>query len=194
MTTVSYGLTPWEKLFTNLRASRATELAAEYPSHIAAAWLEHSEIIANKHYRQITDADFERAAKSSAAKSGATVAQTAAESSGSDAKPAGTENEKDPEFPSLSPSCPPVYKCRVGGEGLESLPDSSGKAGLAVKSGADCGARFDDSAAAQAERTAAYPDLAAVVKAWPTLSADVRAAVLAMIPAANGATGRGAGE
>ena len=55
------GLVPWEKLFTNLRASRATELAAEYPGHVGAAWLGHSEIIANRHYRQVTDADFERA-------------------------------------------------------------------------------------------------------------------------------------
>ena len=28
--------TPWPKLFQNLRASRATELAAEYPGHVAA--------------------------------------------------------------------------------------------------------------------------------------------------------------
>lgn len=31
------GLEQWPKLFQNLRASRATELAAEYPSHVAAA-------------------------------------------------------------------------------------------------------------------------------------------------------------
>jgi integrase len=56
------GLATWPKLFQNLRASRATELAADYPAHVAAAWLGHSTIVANKHYWQVTDADYKRAA------------------------------------------------------------------------------------------------------------------------------------
>ena len=55
------GLTPWPKLFHNLRASRATELARQNPGHVAAAFLGHSTIVANKHYWQLTDEDFERA-------------------------------------------------------------------------------------------------------------------------------------
>ncbi len=55
------GLTPWPKLFQNLRASRATELAAEHPGHVAAAWLGHSTEVAQKHYWQVTDADYDRA-------------------------------------------------------------------------------------------------------------------------------------
>ena len=55
------GLKPWPKLFQNLRASRATELAAEHPAHVAADWLGHSTTIADKHYWQVTDADFDRA-------------------------------------------------------------------------------------------------------------------------------------
>ena len=55
------GLETWLKLFANLRASRATELAAEHPGHVAAAWLSHSTQIANKHYWQVTEADFEKA-------------------------------------------------------------------------------------------------------------------------------------
>lgn len=31
------GLSPWPKLFQNLRASRATELAAEFSAHVAVA-------------------------------------------------------------------------------------------------------------------------------------------------------------
>ncbi|MDO7678509.1 MAG: hypothetical protein MUQ48_08125 [Pirellulales bacterium] len=50
-------------MFQNLRASRATELGAEYPSHMTAAWLGHSTIVAQKHYWQVTDADFEKATK-----------------------------------------------------------------------------------------------------------------------------------
>ncbi len=60
------GLKPWPKLFQNLRATRATELAAEFPSHVAAEWLGHSQMVAQKHYWQVTDADFEKAAKASA--------------------------------------------------------------------------------------------------------------------------------
>jgi integrase len=55
------GIQPWPKLFQNLRASRATELAQEYPGHVAAAWLGHTTAVAQKHYWQVTDADFDRA-------------------------------------------------------------------------------------------------------------------------------------
>ncbi len=55
------GLTPWPKLFVNLRATRATELAKEHPAHVAAAWLGHSVKVATKHYWQVTDADFAKA-------------------------------------------------------------------------------------------------------------------------------------
>ena len=57
------GLEPWPKLFQNLRATRATELTAKYPEHVASAWLGHSKEIAKEHYWQVTDADFERAAQ-----------------------------------------------------------------------------------------------------------------------------------
>jgi integrase len=55
------GLVPWSKLFMNMRSSRATELAAEHPGHVAANWLGHSTMVAQKHYWQTTDADFDRA-------------------------------------------------------------------------------------------------------------------------------------
>ena len=55
------GLSPWPKLFQNLRASRATELAKEHPGHVAADWLGHSTAVAVKHYWQTTDDDFARA-------------------------------------------------------------------------------------------------------------------------------------
>jgi hypothetical protein len=55
------GLTPWPKLFHNLRASRETELAAEYPTHVVCAWIGNTERIAAKHYRQVTDDDFAQA-------------------------------------------------------------------------------------------------------------------------------------
>jgi integrase len=53
------GLKPWPRLFQNLRATRATELVAEHPAHVAAAWMGHSQLVARKHYLQVTDADFD---------------------------------------------------------------------------------------------------------------------------------------
>lgn len=66
------GLEPWPKLWANLRASRATELATEHPAHVAAAWLGHSTSVAQKHYWQVTEADFTKA-------TGGTIDETVAD-------------------------------------------------------------------------------------------------------------------
>jgi integrase len=68
------GITPWPKLFVNLRSSRETELVKDFPIHTVTAWLGNSPKVAMKHYLQVTDAEFERAAgveKKSAAKNAA---------------------------------------------------------------------------------------------------------------------------
>ena len=57
------GLPEWERLFQNLRESRANEIWSEYPRHVAAAWMGHSERVAMKHYLQVTDEQFQRALK-----------------------------------------------------------------------------------------------------------------------------------
>ena len=82
------GLTAWPKLFQNLRASRATELAAEHPGHVAAAWLGHSNTVADKHYRQVTDADFDRALRA------AKTLQSATETGELDGNGQNVESEK----------------------------------------------------------------------------------------------------
>lgn len=56
------GVAEYPKLFHALRATRATELAARHPAHVAAAWLRHSVAVASKSYWQVTDADYARAA------------------------------------------------------------------------------------------------------------------------------------
>jgi integrase len=57
----SAGLTPWPKLFTNLRSTRETELAREHPEHVVAKWIGNSVPVAREHYLQVTDDDFTRA-------------------------------------------------------------------------------------------------------------------------------------
>ena len=81
------GVAAWPKLFHNLRASRETELAATFPLHVVCAWIGNSALIAQKHYLQVTDADFERAAtddrecgRKSGAESGAVAVQKAVQS------------------------------------------------------------------------------------------------------------------
>ena len=58
---VRAGLQPWPRLWHNMRASRQTELAKTWPLHVVCSWIGNSKAIAQEHYLQITDADFERA-------------------------------------------------------------------------------------------------------------------------------------
>lgn len=62
------GIAPWERLFQNLRTSRQNELADEYPTHVATAWIGNSELVASRHYLKVKDSHYEQAigAKSSA--------------------------------------------------------------------------------------------------------------------------------
>ena len=57
------GLTPWPKLFHNLRASRETELAGEHPLHVVCQWIGNSQLIAAKHYLTVGENDFAKAAQ-----------------------------------------------------------------------------------------------------------------------------------
>ena len=46
------GLTPWEKLINNLRATRDSELKrAGYSNEKRTAWLGHSETVSKNHYQ-----------------------------------------------------------------------------------------------------------------------------------------------
>ena len=56
------GLKPWPKLFQNLRSTRETELAECWPEHVVCAWIGNSQAVARKHYLQVTEEHFERAA------------------------------------------------------------------------------------------------------------------------------------
>lgn len=56
------GLTPWPKLFHNMRASRTTELLTQgYPRHVVSAWSGNSIPVQEKHYAQVTDEHFDQA-------------------------------------------------------------------------------------------------------------------------------------
>jgi len=62
------GLTPWPKLYQNLRSTRETELVNEgSPVHFACAWLGNTPAVAFRHYLQKpTDEDNRKAARKAA--------------------------------------------------------------------------------------------------------------------------------
>jgi integrase len=95
------GVAVWPKLFQNLRASRETELAAEYPLHVVCAWIGNSALVAQKHYLQVTDADFARAASGGGAKSGAVAVQKAVQSADAGDCQQSPETQKAPEYKSF---------------------------------------------------------------------------------------------
>ena len=56
------GVPLWPKLFVNCRSSRETEILAIHPAHVVHKWIGHTAKVAQQHYLQVTDADFDRAA------------------------------------------------------------------------------------------------------------------------------------
>lgn len=108
------GVTPWPKLFQNLRSTRETELTETFPLHVVTAWLGNSQLIAAKHYLQVTDSHFQEATQN--------PTQNGTEMGETDGKPVIRplrENEKSPEFPGLSVSCRLLHKKTVPPTGVE---------------------------------------------------------------------------
>ena len=60
------GLKPWPKLWQNLRSTRRTELARDWPEYVVCSWMGNSRVIAREHYLQVTDEHFEQAAQNPA--------------------------------------------------------------------------------------------------------------------------------
>ena len=55
------GLEPWPKTFQNMRSTRETELAEEYPVQVVFQWIGNSPQVAAKHYLQVTEDHFKKA-------------------------------------------------------------------------------------------------------------------------------------
>jgi integrase len=102
------GLTPWDRTWHNLRASRQTELAATYPLHTVCAWIGNTKAIAAGHYLQVTDADWTRATGGttgcgeSGAKSGALSTQKAAQHPTAHDRGPSRESSETPCFAGVS--------------------------------------------------------------------------------------------
>jgi integrase len=97
------GLTPWPKLFQNLRSTRETELAENFPLHVVCAWIGNTQSVAVQHYLQVTDEHFEQASQRADGTRNGTQHGDAAMSTGSRASQAGYE--KTPVLPGFSAQC-----------------------------------------------------------------------------------------
>jgi integrase len=107
------GLKPWPKLFHNLRSTRETELAQDWPEHIVCKWIGNSQIVARKHYFQMTDEDFKKAAHQKAQQPAAAVRI--------EQKTDSPKTQNRPVFPGDSEPYELVRKDLVGDKGLEPL-------------------------------------------------------------------------
>ena len=108
------GLKPWPRIFHNLRASRQTELEATFPTHVVCAWIGNSPLIAGKHYLQLRETDFERAAQpigesvQNPVQSSAEVARNASQSQTNADGPETVAHEKAPCLQGAAERCDTV--------------------------------------------------------------------------------------
>ena len=104
------GLEPWPKLFQNLRSTRETELAETYPLHVVCAWIGNSQAVARKHYLQVTDEHFDRAANGTGAPE--TALQKSLQQCGETGCNAVNKKRETPGNPGvctgLHPAAPPI--------------------------------------------------------------------------------------
>jgi len=123
------GLTPWPKLWHNMRASRQTELAETYPIQVVCSWIGNSIDVAQGHYLQVTDAHFERAVSTiqpspaspeTASKQAAhNAAQYGAETASKAPQGDNTDDKETRNLLGLAEVCNDVHKYVMGAAGFE---------------------------------------------------------------------------
>jgi hypothetical protein len=109
------GLTPWPKTWQNLRSTRQTELAEQFPAHVVCQWIGNSVAVAARHYLQVTDEHFQLATAERAQKR----ALYGAENDGTAEQAEGEENKKCRETASVTHGCHGILGEEMGGTGLE---------------------------------------------------------------------------
>jgi len=112
------GLECWPKLFQNLRSTRETELTEKWPQHVVTAWLGHSQAIATRHYLQVTEEHFERAAQKAAHLAQKAAQHTAAQSS-NEKNVTPQDGPENADLPCVAAQCNSVHQAGMGDTGLE---------------------------------------------------------------------------
>lgn len=109
------GLVAWPRPFHNLRSSRQTELAEQFPSHVVCEWLGNSEDIARRHYLQVTDDHHAQAV----AKAKQNPKQSVSESDRMSPHEPTTAKQLCPEFAGNSQNTASPQNAQADGEGFE---------------------------------------------------------------------------
>jgi integrase len=115
------GVEPWPKLFQNLRSTRQTELARTFPAHVVCGWLDNTEAVANEHYFQVTDSDFEKAASVGGAESDVSGVKHGQGKPRYVRKDTHQADANRPVFPSDAELCGPVQDYAIPPRGVEPL-------------------------------------------------------------------------
>ena len=110
-------VTPWPRLFHNLRASCATDWVERFPAHVVAGWLGHSPMIAAQHYLQTRDAHFDLAA--GIGEAAANPATHTRPSGPTATQPKGQDPQNQAVLVGCGAGCDPVEYAKVPPEGLE---------------------------------------------------------------------------
>lgn len=155
------GIEPWGKPFQNMRSTRETELAETFPIHVVCKWIGNTEAVAKKHYLQTTEEHFEKAAQKAAQQPSVnvgTVGQIKRE-----------ESATPSLIPSVADSFPALHDCTVPPRGFEQLAQNAGNTEVENKSGAEYGARIEDTR------------LARVVQRWASLPETVRQEIARLV-------------
>jgi hypothetical protein len=155
-----------------------------YPIQVGTSWLGNAPLIALKHYLQVTDADFERAADASG-KGGAESGARSAQNTAPPGRAAKGGESHDPiatfvgcgSFATLSDTQLFDAQSLSGEDRIRTPHENTGESTVSDQSGAESGAIDDESEPAD-------PNLSAVIDAWPTLPGPIKAGILAMVRAA----------
>ena len=118
------GVPAWPRLFQNLRASRETELANEYPIHVVTDWCGNSPAVAQPHYLQTLEQHFEKAVdKTGGATVGAVVVQQSVPQASAHSRTQTQETQKTPAITEVTlvsaAPCETVQHRLVPPEGLK---------------------------------------------------------------------------
>ena len=151
------------------RATRQTELTYEHPQHVVCCWLGNSQLIAQRHYLQVTDEDFERAihGSSKATQNPAQHLHVSARTGSQGTSPA---DEETLVLQVPAALCETMRTGLVGDTGLEPVTILPQKTPLSQQGGAESGALSGDD-----ER------LRVLLEAWAELPESVKAAVMEMV-------------
>jgi len=112
------GLSPWPRLFHNLRASRETELVESFPVQVVTSWLGNTPSVALRHYLITTEEHFQSALDGTT-KAAHNPAQQVHVLGRNESQAEVTAHEKTPELQGFASHCESVQELEVAGTGFE---------------------------------------------------------------------------